>query len=165
MPSRCIRCSRFGVVAASIFEQRGESATRRSTFNNRREADTAPSSHRMRRAFSFGSMYLGSSPFDAPGTYSLLQWTETVEGIWYPKGGFHQVRLRAELQCRCPVPISNRFLHRSFNHLSTLPNRMAPNFTLGAQSPMSGPERLRTAMERRRMGSSCRMVRKSTQTS
>lgn len=46
----------------------------------------------MRRAFSFGSMYLGSSPFDAPGTYSLLQWTETVEGIWYPRGGFHQVR-------------------------------------------------------------------------
>ncbi|KAJ9117681.1 hypothetical protein QFC24_006395 [Naganishia onofrii] len=36
-------------------------------------------------------MYLGSSPFDAPGTYSLLQWTETVEGIWYPRGGFHQV--------------------------------------------------------------------------
>ncbi|KAJ9097337.1 hypothetical protein QFC20_006250 [Naganishia adeliensis] len=46
---------------------------------------------RMRRAFSFGSMYLGSSPFEAPGTYSLLQWTETVEGIWYPRGGVHQV--------------------------------------------------------------------------
>nr|XP_018261260.1 uncharacterized protein I303_05696 [Kwoniella dejecticola CBS 10117]OBR83418.1 hypothetical protein I303_05696 [Kwoniella dejecticola CBS 10117] len=46
---------------------------------------------RMRRAFSFGSMYLGSSPFDAPGTYTLLQWTETCEGIWYPKGGFHAV--------------------------------------------------------------------------
>lgn len=55
-------------------------------------------------------MYLGSSPFDSPGTYSLLQWTETCEGIvspcamrepttirfaddpqWYPIGGFHQV--------------------------------------------------------------------------
>ena len=35
--------------------------------------------------------YLGSSPFDAPGTYTLLQWTETCEGIWYPKGGFHAV--------------------------------------------------------------------------
>ncbi|WVF72604.1 hypothetical protein IAT40_007422 [Kwoniella sp. CBS 6097] len=46
---------------------------------------------RIRRAFSFGSMYLGSSPFDAPGTYTLLQWTETCEGIWYPKGGFHAV--------------------------------------------------------------------------
>jgi len=46
---------------------------------------------RMRRAFSFGSMYLGSSPFDAPGTYTLLQWTETCEGIHYPVGGFHAV--------------------------------------------------------------------------
>ncbi|ORY35350.1 hypothetical protein BCR39DRAFT_508926 [Naematelia encephala] len=46
---------------------------------------------RMRRAFSFGSMYLGSSPFDSPGTYTLLQWTETCEGIWYPRGGFHKV--------------------------------------------------------------------------
>lgn len=31
------------------------------------------------------------SPFDAPGTYSLLQYTELAEGIWYPIGGFHRV--------------------------------------------------------------------------
>lgn len=31
------------------------------------------------------------SPFDAPGTYSLLQYTELAEGIWYPVGGFHAV--------------------------------------------------------------------------
>lgn len=36
-------------------------------------------------------MYMGMSPFDAPGTYSLLQYTELAEGIWYPKGGFHKV--------------------------------------------------------------------------
>jgi phytoene desaturase (3,4-didehydrolycopene-forming) len=36
-------------------------------------------------------MYMGMSPFDAPGTYSLLQYTELAEGIWYPKGGFHSV--------------------------------------------------------------------------
>lgn len=46
---------------------------------------------RMRRVFTFGSMYMGMSPFDAPGTYSLLQYTELAEGIWYPKGGFHKV--------------------------------------------------------------------------
>lgn len=46
---------------------------------------------RLRRVFTFGSMYLGMSPFDAPGTYSLLQYTELAEGIWYPKGGFHSV--------------------------------------------------------------------------
>lgn len=46
---------------------------------------------RMRRTFTFGSMYMGMSPFDAPGTYSLLQYTELAEGIWYPVGGFHRV--------------------------------------------------------------------------
>ncbi|KAL8872579.1 MAG: hypothetical protein Q9174_001813 [Haloplaca sp. 1 TL-2023] len=46
---------------------------------------------RLRRVFTFGSMYMGMSPFDAPGTYSLLQYTELAEGIWYPRGGFHSV--------------------------------------------------------------------------
>lgn len=36
-------------------------------------------------------MYMGMSPYDAPGTYSLLQYTELAEGIWYPLGGFHTV--------------------------------------------------------------------------
>ncbi|KAF2131970.1 phytoene desaturase [Dothidotthia symphoricarpi CBS 119687] len=46
---------------------------------------------RLRRVFTFASMYMGMSPFDAPGTYSLLQYTELAEGIWYPLGGFHKV--------------------------------------------------------------------------
>lgn len=46
---------------------------------------------RLRRAFTFASMYMGMSPFDAPGTYSLLQYTEFAEGVWYPRGGFHRV--------------------------------------------------------------------------
>ncbi|KAF8573994.1 phytoene desaturase [Ramaria rubella] len=46
---------------------------------------------RLRRAFTFGTMYMGVSPFDSPGTYSLLQYTELAQGIWYPKGGFHKV--------------------------------------------------------------------------
>lgn len=46
---------------------------------------------RLRRVFTFASMYMGMSPFEAPGTYSLLQYTELAEGIWYPIGGFHKV--------------------------------------------------------------------------
>ncbi|KAL9621741.1 MAG: hypothetical protein Q9160_003859 [Pyrenula sp. 1 TL-2023] len=53
---------------------------------------------RLRRVFTFGSMYMGMSPFDAPGTYSLLQYTELAEGIWYPKGGFYRV-LQALVDC------------------------------------------------------------------
>lgn len=46
---------------------------------------------RLRAAFSFQNMYLGLSPYDAPATYTLLQFTEMVEGVWYPKGGMYSV--------------------------------------------------------------------------
>lgn len=46
---------------------------------------------RLRAAFSFQNMYLGLSPFDAPATYSLLQYTEMVEGVWYPREGMYAV--------------------------------------------------------------------------
>jgi len=55
---------------------------------------------------------MGMSPFDAPGTYSLLQYTELAEGIWYPVGGFHSVvaalvriceRLGVEIRLNSPV--------------------------------------------------------------
>jgi phytoene desaturase (3,4-didehydrolycopene-forming) len=67
---------------------------------------------RLRRVFTFGSMYMGMSPFDAPGTYSLLQYTELAEGIWYPVGGFHAVvaalvgiceRLGVQIRLKTPV--------------------------------------------------------------
>lgn len=31
------------------------------------------------------------SPFDSPAPYSMLQYTELAEGVWYPRGGFHKV--------------------------------------------------------------------------
>ncbi|PWY65988.1 phytoene dehydrogenase [Aspergillus heteromorphus CBS 117.55] len=48
-------------------------------------------SEKMRQALTFASMYLGMNPFEAPGTYSLLQYTEFADGIWYPAGGFYGV--------------------------------------------------------------------------
>jgi len=67
---------------------------------------------RLRRVFTFASMYMGISPFEAPGTYSLLQYTELAEGIWYPIGGFHAViaalvkiceRSGVQIRLSCPV--------------------------------------------------------------
>jgi phytoene desaturase (3,4-didehydrolycopene-forming) len=37
-------------------------------------------SDKLRKAFTFQAMYMGMSPFDAPATYSLLQYTEFTEG-------------------------------------------------------------------------------------
>ncbi|HEY5902825.1 MAG TPA: phytoene desaturase family protein [Anaerolineales bacterium] len=45
---------------------------------------------RLRAAFTFQNMYLGLSPYDAPATYSLLQYTELAEGVWYPLGGMYR---------------------------------------------------------------------------
>jgi phytoene desaturase len=46
---------------------------------------------RLKAAFTFQNMYLGLSPYDAPATYSLLQYTELAEGIWFPIGGLYRV--------------------------------------------------------------------------
>ena len=46
---------------------------------------------RLRAAFSFQNMYLGLSPFDAPATFSLLQYTELGEGVWFPRGGMYRI--------------------------------------------------------------------------
>ncbi|PWY98742.1 putative phytoene dehydrogenase [Testicularia cyperi] len=48
-------------------------------------------SRHVRRALTFSAMYMGMSPFDAPATYSLLQYAEYAKGIWYPIGGFYKV--------------------------------------------------------------------------
>ncbi|PWN42435.1 phytoene desaturase [Ceraceosorus guamensis] len=48
-------------------------------------------SDHIRRAMTFSSMYMGMSPFDAPATYSLLQYAEYAKGVWYPIGGFQRV--------------------------------------------------------------------------
>src|SRR5512139_3519909 len=44
---------------------------------------------RLKASFTFQNMYLGLSPYDAPATYSLLQYTELAEGVWYPMGGMY----------------------------------------------------------------------------
>jgi phytoene desaturase len=45
----------------------------------------------LKAAFTFQNMYLGLSPYDAPATYSLLQYTELAEGIWFPIGGMYRI--------------------------------------------------------------------------
>ena len=67
---------------------------------------------RIRIALTFQTMYLGLSPADAPAIYSLLPYTELVEGIWYPMGGVYQIplamvkllgELGGELRTSCAV--------------------------------------------------------------
>jgi phytoene desaturase len=45
----------------------------------------------LKAAFTFQNMYLGLSPYDAPATYSLLQYAELARGVWFPMGGLYRV--------------------------------------------------------------------------
>ena len=45
----------------------------------------------LKAALTFQNMYLGLSPFDAPATYSLLQYTELADGVWFPVGGMYRI--------------------------------------------------------------------------
>ncbi|HEX7975296.1 MAG TPA: phytoene desaturase family protein, partial [Anaerolineales bacterium] len=46
---------------------------------------------RLQAAFSFQNMYLGLSPYEAPATFSLLQYSELADGVWFPRGGMYRV--------------------------------------------------------------------------
>jgi phytoene desaturase len=46
---------------------------------------------RLQMAFTFQDMYMGLSPYESPATYSLMQYTELADGLWFPMGGMYRV--------------------------------------------------------------------------
>lgn len=46
---------------------------------------------RLKAAFTFQDVYMGLSPFNAPATFSMMQYTELAHGVWYPKGGMYSI--------------------------------------------------------------------------
>lgn len=46
---------------------------------------------RLKAAFTFQDVYMGLSPFEAPATFSMMQYTELAHGVWYPKGGMYRI--------------------------------------------------------------------------
>ncbi len=45
----------------------------------------------IREAFGSYGMYLGGSPFDLPGLFSILAYGELAYGLWLPRGGIYAV--------------------------------------------------------------------------
>jgi len=67
-------------------------------------------SEELRHTFSFQSLYLGLSPFEAPAIYGLLPYTEIAGGLYFPRGGMHALpRALAKLACELGV----RFRYRT----------------------------------------------------
>lgn len=46
---------------------------------------------KLRKAFTFHSMFLGLSPFDALAMYSLITYADLVEGMQFPIGGIYSI--------------------------------------------------------------------------
>jgi phytoene desaturase len=46
---------------------------------------------KLTKAFSFHSMFLGLSPFDALAMYSLITYADVALGMWYPRGGIYAI--------------------------------------------------------------------------
>ena len=47
---------------------------------------------RLRAAVTFQTLYVGLTPYNAPGVFSLLVGTEMNDGVYYPMGGFQTIR-------------------------------------------------------------------------
>jgi len=48
-------------------------------------------SDKLTKAFTFHSMFLGLSPFDALAMYSLITYADLALGMWYPRGGIYSL--------------------------------------------------------------------------
>jgi phytoene desaturase len=69
----------------SIF-LRLKSLTRHSSYTNR-----FFKTPKLQMAFTFQDMYMGLSPYESPATYSLMQYTELSDGLYFPMGGMYRI--------------------------------------------------------------------------
>jgi phytoene desaturase len=57
-------------------------------------------SEKLRFAFTFEAMFMGVSPFRAPGFYSIIAYTDHVDKIRHPMGGMYRIPQTLEEMCR-----------------------------------------------------------------
>jgi phytoene desaturase len=67
---------------------------------------------KLSKAFSFHSMFLGLSPFEALAMYSLITYADLAYGMWFPKGGIYAIiedlialarEMGVQVHTNCPV--------------------------------------------------------------
>ena len=46
---------------------------------------------RLQMAFTFQDMYMSLSPYEAPALYSMMQYTELADGLYYSMGGMYRI--------------------------------------------------------------------------
>jgi phytoene desaturase len=99
---------------------------------------------RLQRIFSFQSMYAGLAPYQALALYAVITYMDSVEGVFVPKGGMHQMAVglaaaveRAGVEIRYDAPVA-RILRDGSGRVSGV--ELAPDDT-AADGALAG-ERL-----------------------
>lgn len=54
---------------------------------------------RLRQLFTFNAMYIGMNPYTAPAIYALLPYNDTVEGVYFTRGGMYALVEGLERLC------------------------------------------------------------------
>jgi len=54
----------------------------------------------LRKVMQYQTILLGTSPGDAPGIYSMMNYVDFVEGVWYPDGGMYKLVEALENICK-----------------------------------------------------------------
>lgn len=101
---------------------------------------------RLRKLFSFQSLYAGLSPFEALAIYCIITYMDTVEGVWLPEGGVHAVatglaaaaeKAGAEIRYQAPVERITRRLGTSGPVNGV---RLSDGTHLGADAVVANPD-------------------------
>ena len=45
----------------------------------------------LQKVLQYQTVLLGTSPYNTPGIYSLMNYVDFVDGVWYPKGGIYKL--------------------------------------------------------------------------
>lgn len=68
----------------------------------------------LRKVMQYQTVLLGTAPGDAPGIYSMMNYVDFVQGVWYPEGGIYKVVEALEkiakkhgVQIRTSSPVSS----------------------------------------------------------
>jgi len=78
-PRDLVTANLFGLVARGGFG-------RLAPLVDRHFAD-----ERLRRLFSFQSLYIGLAPRRALALYAVISYLDAIAGVWYPEGGIHRI--------------------------------------------------------------------------
>lgn len=54
----------------------------------------------LRKVMQYQTVLLGTSPGDAPGIYSMMNYVDFVQGVWYPEGGIYELIIALEKMAR-----------------------------------------------------------------